>query len=157
MNQESNSSKIKRRDFFKNTALATGGMMAMPLVTNAMGSTPAPILKLAVVGCGGRGSGAVTQAMSADSDVQLVAMADAFQDRIDQSLAGIQEHFDGEKTVEVKKENQFTGFDAYKKAIDLADVVILATPPGFRPIHFEYAIQQGKHVFMEKPCATDAA
>ena len=112
-------------------------------------------LKLALIGCGGRGSGAAVQALTADKNVELVAMADAFADRIEKSLKGIQEHFDGEKKINVKAKNQFIGFDAYKKAIDLADVVILTTPPGFRPYHFEYAILNDKHVFMEKPLATD--
>ncbi|MBT8219407.1 MAG: Gfo/Idh/MocA family oxidoreductase [Bacteroidia bacterium] len=157
MKEKSKPSKnYSRRDFCRHTALATGGMMAMPILTNARPAGLAPKLKLAVVGCGGRGSGAVVQALTADPDVELVAMADAFQDRIDSSLQGILEHFDGEKKIKVKKKNQFAGFDAYKEAIDKADVVILATPPGFRPVHFEYAIQQGKHVFMEKPMATDA-
>ena len=93
--------------------------------------------------------------MTADENVELVAMADAFGDRIERSLKGIQEHFDGEKKINVKEKNRFVGFDAYKKAIDLADVVILTTPPGFRPYHFEYAINIDKHVFMEKPVATD--
>jgi len=75
----------------------------MPLMTNAINTRPAPVLKLAVVGCGGRGSGAAVQALTADKDVELVAMADAFQDRIDKSLLGIQEHFDGEKTITVKR------------------------------------------------------
>jgi myo-inositol 2-dehydrogenase/D-chiro-inositol 1-dehydrogenase len=82
-------------------------------------------------------------------------MADAFADRIEKSLNGIKEHFDGKKKIDVKEKNRFVGFDAYKKAIDLADVVILTTPPGFRPYHFEYAIANDKHVFMEKPVATD--
>src|SRR5690606_10010126 len=112
-------------------------------------------LKIALVGCGGRGSGAAVQALTADNNVELVAMADAFSDRLEGSLSAIQEHFDGERTIDVKPENRFVGFDAYKKAIDLADVVILTTPPGFRPYHFEYAIAQNKHVFMEKPVAVD--
>ncbi|MEM9328003.1 MAG: Gfo/Idh/MocA family oxidoreductase, partial [Bacteroidota bacterium] len=85
------------------------------------------------------------------------AMADAFEDRLEKSLASIIENFEGERKINVKEENRFVGFDAYKKAIDQADVVILATPPGFRPLHFEYAINNDKHVFMEKPVATDPA
>ena len=111
-------------------------------------------LKLSVVGCGGRGSGAVVQALTADENVELVSMADAFRDRIDTSLRGIRDHFVNQKLMLKKK--IFTGFDSYKRAIDLSDVVILTTPPGFRPLHFEYAVNSGKHVFMEKPVATDA-
>ena len=153
MKQQDNS----RRNFIKNSTLAAGGVLTAPLPTDFM----APEwgnkkLKLALVGCGGRGSGAAVQALTADPDVKLVAMADAFADRIEGSLKAIQEHFEGEKTIKVKEKNRFVGFDAYKKAIDMADVVILATPPGFRPYHFEYAVNNDKHVFMEKPVATDS-
>ena len=110
-------------------------------------------IKVALVGCGGRGSGAANQALSTAGDVKLVAMADAFKDRMDGSLKGLQKNH-GLKA-DVKEENKFIGFDAYKKAISMADMVILATPPGFRPIHFAEAIKQGKNVFMEKPVAVD--
>ena len=153
-----NSRNKTRREFVKKTALATGALLSAPLPLEAMANVNGEKkLKLALVGCGGRGSGAAVQALTADENVDLVAMADAFADRIESSLMGIQEHFEGEKKIRVKKKNRFTGFDAYKKAIDLADVVILTTPPGFRPYHFEYAIQNEKHVFMEKPLATDPA
>jgi predicted dehydrogenase len=85
--------------------------------------------------------------------VKLIAMADAFKDRLENSHREIQRKH-GDK-VEVPEENKFIGFDAYKKAIALADVVVLATPPGFRPIHFEEAVKQGKNIFMEKPVAVD--
>lgn len=147
-----------RREFVQKAGLAAGALFTVPTslesMANVLGDKK---LKLAVVGCGGRGSGAVVQALTADDNVELVAMADAFADRIESSLKGIQEHFEGEKKIHVKEQNRFVGFDAYKKAIDLADVVILTTPPGFRPYHFEYAISQDKHVFMEKPVATDPA
>ena len=153
-----NSRNKTRREFVKKTALATGALLSAPLPLEAMANVNGEKrLKLALVGCGGRGSGAAVQALTADENVDLVAMADAFADRIESSLMGIQEHFEGEKKIRVKKKNRFTGFGAYKKAIDLADVVILTTPPGFRPYHFEYAIQNEKHVFMEKPLATDPA
>ena len=83
-------------------------------------------------------------------------MADAFKDRLENSLSAIKQEMEGEKTIDVKEKNQFTGFNGYKKAIDLCDVVILTTPPGFRPQHFEYAVNNDKHIFMEKPLATDA-
>jgi myo-inositol 2-dehydrogenase/D-chiro-inositol 1-dehydrogenase len=147
---------LSRRSFVKKTSLASGVLLATSLPFEAMAHVnSSKKLKLAVIGCGGRGTGAVVQALTADSDVELVAMADAFEDRLTSSLAAIQEHFEGERIIEVKEKNQFVGFDAYKMAIEEADVVILATPPGFRPEHFEYAISQDKHVFMEKPVATD--
>lgn len=145
-----------RRDFCKNTALITAGLMLPGMQMSAMVNVfNDKTLKLAVVGCGGRGSGAANQALQADENVQLVAMADAFEDRLNSSLQNLQKEFEGTKKVNVQDKNKFTGFDAYKKAIDMADVVILATPPGFRPYHFEYAVNAGKHVFMEKPVATD--
>ncbi len=147
---------LSRRSFVKKTSLASGVLLATSLPFEAMAHVnSAKKLKLAVIGCGGRGTGAVVQALTADSDVELVAMADAFEDRLTSSLAAIQEHFEGERTIKVQEKNQFVGFDAYKMAMEEADVVILATPPGFRPEHFEYAIAQDKHVFMEKPVATD--
>ena len=103
----------------------------------------------------GWGTGAVVQALRADKDVELVAMADAFEDRLESSLKAISEELEGEISVRVKEKNRHTGFNSYQKAIDMADVVILATPPGFRPLHFKYAIDNDKHVFMEKPVATD--
>ena len=146
-----------RRTFCKQTAAATTGILASTLPLDAMSNVyDNKKLKLALIGCGGRGSGAAVQALTADDKVELYAMADAFRDRIDSSLNGIKEHFDESKNIDVKEKNMFTGFDAYKKAIDLCDVVILTTPPGFRPLHFEYAINNDKHVFMEKPLATDA-
>ena len=118
------------------------------------------VIKIAVVGCGGRGTGAAVQALSTKQNVQIVAMADAFKDRVDGSYKNIVTALTErglEKRINVKEENKFAGFDAYKQAIPLADVVILATPPGFRPLHFEEAIRLNKHVFMEKPVATDPA
>ena len=149
--------KNTRRTFCKQTVAATTGILASTLPLDAMSNVyDNKKLKLALIGCGGRGSGAAVQALTADDKVELYAMADAFKDRIDSSLNGIKEHFDGSKNIDVQEKNMFTGFDAYKKAIDLCDVVILTTPPGFRPLHFEYAINNDKHVFMEKPLATDA-
>ena len=147
---------LTRRNFVKNSTLVITGVLSTGATVEAMANVNREKkLKLALVGCGGRGSGAAVQALTADENVELVAMADAFADRIEKSLNGIKEHFDGEKKIIVKEKNRFVGFNAYKKAIDLADVVILTTPPGFRPYHFEYAIQNDKHVFMEKPLATD--
>jgi len=145
-----------RRDFVKNTSIFAAGMMLPGMEMGAMANVfNDKTLKLAVVGCGGRGSGAANQALKADENVELVAMADAFEDRLNGSLQSLQKEFEGSKKVNVQEKHRYVGFDAYKKAIDQADVVILATPPGFRPYHFEYAINAGKHVFMEKPVATD--
>ena len=155
--------QIDRRDFMKGTAIATGGALlaGLPAGASAFVNPQAKKLKLALVGCGGRGTGAAVQALTADPDVQLVAMADAFRDRLDNSLNSIMnsDHLveDRKKNVKVKEDNKYVGFDAYKDAIKEADVVILATPPGFRPYHLEECIKNDKHVFCEKPLATDSA
>ncbi len=150
-----------RRLFIKKTSLAAGGILAMPILSKAnYFSGSSDVIKIALVGCGGRGTGAAVQALSTKQNVQIVAMADAFSDRLDSSYSNISDALKEngtDKRLQVKEENKFVGFDAYQKAIPLADVVILATPPGFRPIHFEEAIRLNKHVFLEKPVATDPA
>jgi myo-inositol 2-dehydrogenase / D-chiro-inositol 1-dehydrogenase len=124
-------------------------------------------IKVALVGCGSRGTGAVTQALRTKGPIKLWAMADLFADRLESSLAallkGEQASYDREahaglaSQIEVPPERRFTGFDAYRQAIASGvDLVILASPPHFRPMHFEYAVGQGKHLFMEKPLAVDA-
>ena len=124
------------------------------------------VIRVALVGCGGRGTGAAMQALLSKQNVKLVAMADAFRDRLDDCYKTLNAEdtsdLTGEKgnlrsRIDVPEERKFTGFDGYLKAIPLADVVILCTPPGFRPLHFEEAVKQNKHVFMEKPVATDPA
>lgn len=152
-----NSEKKSRRNFVKNSALFAGGAMLLPnmQMSGMVNVFNDKKLKIALVGCGGRGTGAAVQALNADDNVELVAMADAFEDRLQGSLANISKEMGETKKVNVPEKNRFVGFDGAEKAMDLADVVILATPPGFRPQHFEYAVNNGKHVFMEKPCATD--
>lgn len=149
--------KNSRRTFIKNTSMATTGALILPSMnTGAMANVfNEKKLKLALVGCGGRGTGAANQALQADENVQLVAMADLFEDRLNSSYGSLFEKYQDTGKMKVKEKHRFVGFDGFKKAIDLADVVILATPPGFRPYHFTYAIENDKHVFMEKPVATD--
>jgi len=150
---------INRRGFLEHSAKITAAgflMSRLPAESKKLISFEGEI-KVALVGCGGRGTGAISQALEADPDVRLVAMADAFGDRAEECLKTLIEKFVDSEKINVNRETIFTGFDAYKQAIDMADVVILTTPPAFRPLHFEYAISQGKHVFMEKPVATDVA
>lgn len=151
---------IDRRRFVKRSAVAASGLMAAPFAATAgfySEKAPAPI-KIALVGCGGRGTGAAAQALHAHPDVKLVAMADAFRDRLDSSLKNIREEIENaDARIDVPENRKYVGFDAYKEAMKHADVVILTTPPGFRPIHFKEAIAQDKQVFMEKPMATDPA
>lgn len=153
-------SETTRRSFLKKSsaaaALGSGLLNSVSARAFAEGSD---VVKIGLVGCGGRGTGAAAQALKTSGPVKLVAMGDAFQDRLQSSLRSIERECqnDDSAIVAVDEDHQFVGFDAYQKVIqsDL-DMVILATPPGFRPIHFEYAVSQGKHVFMEKPVATDA-
>src|SRR5579859_2119668 len=152
--------KKTRREFVKQSSLLAGSLITFPaLANNSLFNTAIDnTIKVALVGCGGRGTGAAMQAMLTKQNVKLVAMADAFKGRLDDCLKSLSADDSKVKNrVAVPEENRFVGFDAYKKAIPLADVVILATPPGFRPMHFEEAVQQGKQIFMEKPVATDPA
>src|SRR5688572_15819262 len=150
---------VTRRSFLKrsSTAVAGGALLsALPIERFAHAAvSPGDTLRIALVGCGGRGSGAANQALSTTGDTKLVAVADAFKDRAEGALRNLRRQH--EAKVKVDEDAIFLGFDGYKQAIAAADVVILATPPGFRPIHFEEAIKQGKHVFMEKPVAVDAS
>lgn len=151
--------RLTRREFVRNSALLTGGLMAAPLFGNQR-FFPAgnDEIKIALIGCGGRGTGAITQALSVKENTKLVAVADAFQDRMDECLKAItSKDSKVSSRVAVPESNRFIGFEGYKQAMALADVVILTTPPGFRPIHFEEAVRQGKQIFMEKPVATDPA
>jgi len=147
---------LNRRDFLKTTSAAIAGTSVLGglSVERSAFAAGSDTLKLALIGCGGRGSGAADQALSTEGPLKLVAMADTFKDRLETSLGSLAgKHKD---KVDVSPERQFIGFEAYKQAIALADVVILATPPGFRPMQFEEAVRQGKHIFTEKPVATDA-
>ncbi len=116
--------------------------------------------RIALIGCGGRGSGAAVNALSAQAgssqvNVKLVAMADAFEQPLQRAVKALRAR-KGDQ-VDVPPERQFVGLDAYQQAIDCdVDLVLLCTPPGFRPAHFEAAVKAGKHVFMEKPVAVDA-
>jgi len=144
-----------RRDFIKTSALVTGGLVASNFVLPGAYAAPVNELKLALIGCGGRGTGAAFQALATGHNIKIVAMADAFRDRLDTAYNALNEKY-GDKLA-VSEDMKFVGFDGYKNAIAQADVVILATPPGFRPMHFEEAVKQGKQIFMEKPVAVDAA
>ncbi len=149
-----------RRDFIRNSSLlvAGGAMVGGSLnIAQAAHSFGSDEIKIGLVGCGGRGTGAAIQAMNTTGGpVKLVAMADAFEDRVQAAYRTVKGQH-GDK-VDVPKERQFVGFEAYKDVLKCdIDLVILATTPGFRPMHFEAAVAAGKHVFMEKPVATDPA
>jgi myo-inositol 2-dehydrogenase/D-chiro-inositol 1-dehydrogenase len=148
---------LPRRRFLKTSSMAAAIGAVAPFINIApkVFAANSDTLKVGLIGCGGRGSGAASQALHADSNVTLTAMGDVFEDRLRGSLAALQKEH-GEK-VTVTPEKTFIGLDAYKKVLESGvDVVILATPPGFRPLHLAAAVEANKHIFCEKPMATDA-
>jgi len=154
--QESTESR-SRREFLKTSSVIAGGALAgslaVPRMAHAAGDET---IRIGLVGCGGRGTGAADQAMNTEGPTKLIAVADAFEDRMKGAVGSLKgRHKD---QVDVPADRQFVGFDAYKKLLDIKDIdlVILATPPGFRPLHLAAAIEAGKHVFAEKPVAVDA-
>ena len=146
-----------RREFLgRSTSALAAAALAGQLTTRAYAGEQNTI-KIALVGCGGRGTGAAAEALSTQGPTKLWAMADVFPHRLKGSLGHLSGRF--AKQVDVPPERQFLGMDGYRKAIDAlgpGDVVLLATPPGFRPLHVEYAVAQGRNVFMEKSFAVDA-
>jgi predicted dehydrogenase len=148
--------KTSRRNFLKASSTAVAGATALGSLNIARSAHAAgdDVIKVALIGCGGRGTGAVDQQLSADKNVKLVAVADAFEYRATGVVERTKKKYGAQ--VDVPPERVFVGLDAYKKAIDSgADLISIATPPGFRPGHYAAAIAAGKHVFMEKPCCVD--
>lgn len=142
---------LSRRHFLKSSGMALG---SIPFISLADHFGVSNTIKVGLVGCGGRGSGAVVQALAADQHVVVTALADAFQDQIDQTLLILNKK--DPNRVDVPRERQFVGFEGYKALIDSGvDVVLLCSPPNFRPDHLEYAVGAGKHIFCEKPIAVD--
>lgn len=159
--------RLRRRDFIGRSPVA--GSMAAGAIVGRAYPAGSDVIKLALVGCGGRGTGAITQVLRGGArPIKLWAMADLFPDQIDRSLAlltkGARPRDDyedrgrfGAEQIDVPPERRFVGFDAYLKAIESgADLVYLTTPPGFRPLHYAAAVRAGRNVFMEKPCCVDA-
>ena len=149
-----NTNDPSRRNFLKTSTAATAtAALALPTVT--FGKPDSRKLKIGWIGCGGRGTGAVNQALKADSNVELYAIGEAFADKAEAGLTAMKKIHPGK--VNVDKSRVHVGLDAYQKVIDSGvDVVLLTTPPGFRPMHIKAAVDAGKHVFAEKPMATDA-
>ena len=148
---------MSRRTFLKNTAAATAGAALLSSLSASVYAAGDDAIKVGLVGVGGRGTGAAGQALATAGKVKLVAVGDAFGDVIEYGLNQVANSVKGkENEFKVEDVAKFSGMDAYKQVIDSdIDLVILATPPGFRPIHFGYAVDKGRHVFMEKPVATD--
>jgi predicted dehydrogenase len=161
--------ELSRRKFIANTALATIGTIGATQILNSCTGTGAKkeesklpallnqapdgkILKAGLIGCGGRGTGAAINFLDAGPNLQIVALGDVFQDRLNKCRAELK----AQKNVEIPDEKCFLGFDNYEKVIDSGvDIVLLCTPPHFRPQHVAAAVKAGKHIFMEKPCAVD--
>ena len=143
-------STLTRRSF-----ISTSSAAAVSAATHAFAAPGDGDIKIALIGCGGRGTGACNQALSAGSTIKLVALVDPLEGKAKQALDILKEKHEGQ--VDVPPEHVFTQFEDWRKAMDLADVVLITTPPGPRPFLFEQAVKAGKHVFMEKPVAVDAA
>ncbi|HEY3324651.1 MAG TPA: Gfo/Idh/MocA family oxidoreductase [Planctomycetota bacterium] len=147
-------SDSSRRDFLKTSAAAVAGAaLAAKIATRAYAAGD-DVLKVGLIGCGGRGGGAANQALNADKNVKLVALADAFKDRLEGTLSNLKKAKPDK--VAVDDDHKFVGIDGYKKLVESGvDVVVMASPPHFRPAHLKAAIDAGKHVFAEKPVAVD--
>ncbi len=153
----SDKTSASRRDFLKgSTAAAAGvalaGQASTARMVHAAGSD---VITVALIGCGGRGNGAVSDSLNADPAIRVIAVADSFEDRAQGTAKRLRDQW--KDRVDLPDERVFTGLDAYQKAIDANPAMIItATPPGFRPLIYSAAIRAGKHVFMEKPCCVDA-
>ena len=146
---------MTRRHFLKTSTQATA-LAGFSIATHAY-AAGSDRIRIGLVGCGGRGSGAAAQALTTGESVVLTAMADVFEERLQSSLKNLEGNPQFGQRVKVPESARFVGLDAYQKVIDSGvDVVLLATPPGFRPQHLQAAVEAGKHVFCEKPMATDA-
>ena len=151
------SSTPSRRQFLQvSSAMVAGASLAGgPSIARIAHAAGSDVIKVALIGAGGRGTGAVSNLMKADANLKLVAVADAFEGRVKTAVERLDKQYRGQ--VAVTRETTFVGLDAYKKALATdADLVVLATPPGFRPMQYRAAVESGKHVFMEKPCCVDA-
>ncbi|MBM3992206.1 MAG: Gfo/Idh/MocA family oxidoreductase [Planctomycetes bacterium] len=154
-----NVSSLSRREVLRTggVVIASGAIAsALPAGTLGFHRSGTDVLRVGLVGCGGRGTGAAAQALSADPQVELVAMGDAFADHVETALKSLRANPEFAARVKVDDDHKFTGFDNYKRVIDAVDVVLFATSPHFRPMQVEYAAQSGKHMFVEKPIATDS-
>lgn len=139
----------------RRTFLASSSAAAVSAATHAFASSGSSDIKIALIGCGGRGTGACNQALSAGSTIKLVAVLDPLEGKAQAALDILKPKHEGQ--VEVPPDQVFTQFEDWRKVYELADVVLITTPPGPRPFLFEQAVKAGKHVFMEKPVAVDAA
>ncbi|MDI6450244.1 Gfo/Idh/MocA family protein [Anaerobaca lacustris] len=151
------SEQTSRREFLKNTGRIAAASTLVAGLGSSLYAAGSDTIHVALIGCGGRGTGAAQNALSVPNGrTKLIALADVFADRVDRSFKGLQERHAAQ--MDVPDDRKFVGFDAYKKAMDClrpGDVAISATPPAFREVHLTYAIQKGVHLFMEKPVTVD--
>ncbi|MCI0377388.1 MAG: Gfo/Idh/MocA family oxidoreductase [Gemmataceae bacterium] len=147
------SASVNRRRFLQTSAAAGATLLSqVPFVHAGTSDT----IRVGLIGCGGRGTGAASNALRADQNVRLTALGDAFRDRLESSLAQLRREAELAPKIDVPRERQFVGFDAYQQVINSdVDVVLLCSPPHFRPAHLRAAVQANKHVFAEKPVAVD--
>jgi predicted dehydrogenase len=157
-NAQKETISTSRREFLRqSTTAVAGGLVTGLSIARSAYVAGGDAIRVGLVGCGGRGTGAATQVLNADRGARLVAMSDAFDDRLQASLRNMKQQEGIRDRVLVDSDHQFSGFDGYKHVIASdVDVVLLATPPHFRPMHFKACIEAGKHVFAEKPVAVDA-
>ncbi|TWU58608.1 Inositol 2-dehydrogenase [Rubripirellula tenax] len=145
-----------RRSFLKTTTAAAAGAALTSTIAKTAHAAGSDEIRFVLVGCGGRGTGAAAQIFNSKGNVKLVAVADAFAKNAENAIKALSRG-ENKSKIDVPPERVFVGLDAYKAAIDVdADLVIIATPPGYKPQQFEYAVNKGRHIFMEKPVATDA-
>lgn len=154
-----NMNEWTRRDFLQTSAALGATALVPSAFASRTGREIDDTIRVGIIGCGGRGTGAAANAIKAHPDVKIVAMADLFEDRLKGSHGWLSTDDEYMDQVDVDPANMFVGFNAYQRLLSIQEIdyVILATPPGFRPMHFESAVKSGKHVFMEKPVAVDPA
>lgn len=151
MNDKTQAAGISRRDFGKTSAVAGFSILA---ARTASAASATDTIKIGLIGCGGRGTGAAVNNLTGNENVKIIAVADTFQDRADKAVDRLSKQF--EKKVDVKPDHVFIGLDAYKKLLATdVDMIIHATPPYARPVHIAAAVEAGKHIFTEKPIAVD--
>ncbi len=151
------SNELTRRDFLKTASVASMATLAAGALSGSGGlfAAGSDTIKIGMIGCGGRGTGAAINAVTSAPGVEIIAMFDPFQDRLDGSLKSLREKVPA--AIKVKPETCFTGLDGYKKLLEIKDInyIVTAAPPGFRPLHLKASVEAGKNVFMEKPVAVD--
>ena len=163
MNEHTNPSRPSRRDFMKTTGIVSAGIAAAGVLstTPAVHAAGSDVIKVGLVGCGRRGLGSLIDRFRAseaaqDDAIQVVAFGDADRARAERGAAQLAENEDLKPILDLSSDRFFGGFDNYKRVTELADLVLINSPPGFHPDHYLYAVEQGKHVFIEKPFCIDA-